>query len=298
MPDVSVVVPTFERAGLIEASVASLLADAVDAEVIVVDDGSTDDTVARLERLGDPRVRVLARPHGGIAAARNAGVAASTARYVAFHDSDDRALPGRLSRPVGHLDAHPDVGFVVQNGHMTAREEGAPGAPWLSPATATALRGRRLGVAEVFRWNLGQLQGMCFRREALVRVGPLDGNFRILDDLDLVLRVAVHFAGVFLDEIAFVYHPGGDSVSRDRHQIHEEAIALAEKLVREHPEALHAIGPGVFRRRQARRWARLAEARRRHGDLAAARAAMDAACSLTPGDLRLRLRARRLRRAT
>jgi glycosyltransferase involved in cell wall biosynthesis len=298
MPDVSVVVPTFNRAAFIEASVTSLLTDAVDVEVLVVDDGSVDDTAVRLERLGDPRVRVLVRAHAGIAAARNAGVAASRGRHVAFHDSDDRALPGRLARPVAHLDAHPDVAFVVQNGRMAAREGAAAGAPWLAPATVRALRGRPLGVADVFRWNLGQLQGMCFRRTALERVGPLDGTFRILDDLDLVLRVAVRFAGVFLDETAFVYHPGGDSVSRDRHQIHEEAIALAEKLVREHPEALRAIGPGVFRRRQARRWARLAEARHRRGDLAAACAAMASACRLTPCDVRLRLRARRLRRAT
>jgi glycosyltransferase involved in cell wall biosynthesis len=298
MPDVSVVVPTFNRAALIEASIASLLVDPIDVEVVVVDDGSTDDTVARLARMEDPRVRVLAREHGGIAAARNAGVAASTGRHVAFHDSDDRALPGRLSRPVRHLDAHPEVAFVVQNGRMAIRDDAAPGAPWLSPATVRALRGRPLGVAEVFRCNLGQLQGMCFRRAALARAGPLDGTFRILDDLDLVLRVAARERGVLLDEVAFVYHPGSDSVSRDRHQIHEEAIALADKLVREHPEALRAIGPRVFRRRQARRWARLAEVRRRDGDLPAARAAMASACRLAPCDLRLRLRARRLRRAT
>jgi hypothetical protein len=199
---------------------------------------------------------------------------------------------------VAYLDAHDDVAFVVQNGRMTARGGTGPGTPWLAPATVRALQGRPLGVAEVFRWNLGQLQGMCFRRAALERAGPLDGTFRILDDLDLVLRVAVHHDGVLLDETAFVYHPGHDSVSLDRHQIHEEAIALGEKLVREHPAALRAIGPRVFRRRQARRWARLAEVRRRGGDLPAARAAIAAACGLTPCDLRLRLRAHWLRRAT
>src|SRR5262249_59955118 len=68
--------------------------------------------------------------------------------------------------------------------------------PWIRPEVAVTLAARPIGVAEVFRWNLGQLQGMCFRRRALEAVGPLDGSFHILDDLDLVLRVTTtHRAG-------------------------------------------------------------------------------------------------------
>ena len=296
MVDVAVIVPTFNRARTIEASVASLLAEqGVRLEVVVVDDGSTDDTVARLARRGDPRLRVLARGHVGIAGARNAGIAASEARYVAFHDSDDLALPGRLERPVRHLDAHPELAFVVQNGRMLPPESTPhePVEPWIAPEVAARLAAAPVTVAEVFRWNLGQLQGMCFRHDVLVATGPLDTSLGILDDLDLVLRVAARRRGAFLDVPAFEYRRGG-GVARDRARVHEEAIAVAEKLVATYPDALTAIGERAFRHRQARRYARVARVRMAAADLPGARRALEEARRLAPANLRYRWEALRV----
>ncbi len=296
-PAISVIVPTYNRAGLVGASVASLLAETdVDFEVVVVDDGSTDDTQARLATITDPRVRVIGVPHGGVAAARNAGVAASTGRYVAFHDSDDDALPGRLARPVAILAARPELGLVIMNGCFLAPDDGAGvEEPWIKPEVTHTLVGRTIGVAEVFRWNLGQLQGMCFTRDALEAVGPFDASFRILDDLDLVLRVAARFPAVFVDESVFRYrrHPGG--LARDRTTIREEAIRIADKLVTAQPEVLPVLGRAEFVRRQARRYERLARARLKAGDPLGARLALKQARQLRPLNLRYRLEALWLR---
>ena len=292
-PQVSVIVPTYNRAHVLGESVASLLAEReVDLEVVVVDDGSTDDTAALLAGLGDRRVRAVIRPHAGIAAARNAGIAAARAPYVAFHDSDDLALPGRLSVPLAFLAAYPEVDLVIQNGRMLPPED-EPGAeaPWIRPRVARALAARPIGVAEAFRWNLGQLQGMCFTRRALDATGPLDPSFTILDDLDLVLRVTLRFRAVFLDVPAFAYRRHRGGVARNRERIREEAIRLAEKLAREHPEALDRLGRTAFVRRQARRWARLASARLEAGDGRGARAALAEARALHPGNVVYRLRA-------
>ena len=295
---VSVVLPTYDRAHTLHASVESLLAQRdVDFEVLVVDDGSADDTPAVLAALRHPRLRVVRIPHGGVAAARNAGIAASRAPFVAFHDSDDVALPGRLAVPAEFLASHPDIDLVIQNGRMLSpdNDPGGREEPWIRPEVAVTLAARPIGVAEVFRWNLGQLQGMCFRRRALDAVGPLDGSFHILDDLDLVLRVTTCHRAVFLDVPAFAYrrHPGG--IARNRGVVREEAIRLADKLVAEHPEVLDVLGRGAFRKRQARRWARLATARARDGDAEAARAALGRARRLDPANLRYRLRAHWLR---
>jgi len=295
---VSVVLPTYERAHTLRASVQSVLAqEGVDFEVIVVDDGSTDDTQAVLGALRHPRLRVLRVAHAGVAAARNAGIAATDTPFVAFHDSDDLALPGRLAVPAEFLASHPDIDLVIQNGHMLPAENEPDGheEPWIRPAVAVTLAARPIGVAEIFRWNLGQLQGMCFRRRALEAVGPLDGSFTILDDLDLVLRVTTSHRAVFLDVPAFAYRRHAGGIARNRAVVREEAIRLAEKLVAEHPEVLDVLGRGAFRKRQASRWARLATARARSGDAEAARAALGRAQRLDPANLRYRLRALWLR---
>jgi glycosyltransferase involved in cell wall biosynthesis len=294
MPEVSVVVPTYNRAALLEASLAGLLAERdVELEVVVVDDGSTDGTAAWLAAHPDPRVRGITRPHEGIAAARNAGVAAARAPLVAFHDSDDVALPGRLRVPVEYLRAHPEVDLVIQNGRMLPPEGETDGSeqPWIAPAVASALAGRDVGFAEVFRWNLGQLQGMCFTRRSLDATGPFDPSLRILDDLDLVLRVTLRFRAVFLDVPAFAYRRHAAGVSRDRQTIREEAIRLADKLAQEHPEAVTMVGSDRFAHRQARRWSRLAATRARAGDVRGARTALGRARTLDPTNLGYRLRA-------
>jgi len=292
MPDVSVVIPTWNRAGTIVESITSVLGDeGVSIEVVVVDDGSTDDTRLRVSALGDERVRVLPRPHEGIAASRNAGVLAASADLIAFHDSDDLALPGRLARAVSALRDEPHLGFVVQNGRMLS-ESGASGSgrPWIPRETARRLAGAPLGVREVFEWNLGQLQGMCFRRTALEAAGPFDGRFRILDDLDLVLRVAARSPGRFLDVEAFAYHTHAGGVSRDRAAVRREAIAVADALAARDPAAVAAIGCARFRRRQGERWIRLAREAGRGGDASERRRALREAWRLGAGSLATRLR--------
>lgn len=115
MLPISVVMPAWNAAETLEAAVASVLAQSEpNFELIVVDDGSTDATPALLARLaaGDRRLVVLTRPHEGIVAALNAGLAQVRGRYVARMDADDVAMPERLARQRAHLDAHPDIGLV------------------------------------------------------------------------------------------------------------------------------------------------------------------------------------------
>jgi glycosyltransferase involved in cell wall biosynthesis len=295
---VSVVLPTYNRAHLLEPSLESVRAQTgVEFEIVVVDDGSTDDTLARLGRIADPRLRVVTIAHGGVAAARNAGVAAARGDVIAFHDSDDVALPGRLARPAAVLHERPELGLVIQNGEFLPPDD-APEAgrkPWIKPDVARALAARPIGVAEVFRWNLGQLQGMSFTRRALDATGPFDTTFRVLDDLDLVMRVAARFPAVFLDETAFLYRRHAGGIARDRTTVREEAIRLADKLAASNLDVLPQLGRAAFLRRQARRYARLARAQLRAGDALGARAAMRRARELRPLNLRYRLEALWLR---
>jgi Glycosyl transferase family 2 len=113
---VRIVLPTFNRASEVVAAVETALAQTFrDFELVIVDDGSTDDTVARLQAIAarDRRVRVIAAPHLGVAAARNTAVAASgSCRYVAFLDADDRWEPDHLACSVALLEHEPEVSLV------------------------------------------------------------------------------------------------------------------------------------------------------------------------------------------
>jgi hypothetical protein len=197
---------------------------------------------------------------------------------------------------VALLEAQPELGLVIMNGRFLPPEDGGGvEEPWVKPEVTQTLVGRAIGVAEVFRRNLGQLQGMTFTRAVLDAVGSFDASFRILDDLDLVLRVTARFPAVFVDEPVFRYRCHAGGIARDRTAVSEEAIRIAEKLVTAQPEVLPVLGRATFVRRQARRYARLARARLRAGDPLGARMAWRQARELRPLNLRYRLEALWLR---
>ena len=110
-PRVSVVMPVYNGERYIAEAVGSVLASEFrDWELLVLDDGSTDGSVAVARRVadGDARVRIIELPHGGIAATRNQGLAHARADYIANLDSDDAMFPHRLALQVAYLDAHPE----------------------------------------------------------------------------------------------------------------------------------------------------------------------------------------------
>jgi glycosyltransferase involved in cell wall biosynthesis len=184
--DVSVVIPTYNRARVVGDAVRSALEQtAPPAEVVVVDDGSTDDTPAVLAGFG-PRVRVVRQENAGVSAARNRGIGAATARWVAFLDSDDVWRPEKLAFQSADLAAHPDAVAHV----CGISFESAAGAVTTSPATgADAVRlARPLSV--VLR-SKAWIQATMIRRDVLADCGLFDVGKRIYEDFDLLSRAAL-----------------------------------------------------------------------------------------------------------
>lgn len=197
-PLISVVIPTFNRAPLILDAVASVQAQTWPYwELLVIDDGSTDDTVARLEALGEPRLRVIRTSHAGLAAvARNRGLREVRGDYVAFLDSDDAWQPTKLAVQCAALRAVPDARWsYTLFDHMDAAGAFLPtiqGGPWEATSgwiLEPTLTGRLLPMIQT-----------VLAETALVRdVGGFDERADFREDFDLCVRLAERSAVVAVD---------------------------------------------------------------------------------------------------
>lgn len=127
---VSILLPVFNAASTIEAAVHSCLSQSfTDFELIVIDDGSTDETPAILEQLAanDPRMQILSLPHAGVANAFNEGIKIAKGKFIARMDADDEMFPERIEKQIAFLERHPEIGVVsclVQHGGDPEKQEG------------------------------------------------------------------------------------------------------------------------------------------------------------------------------
>ena len=184
MPLVSVVVPVHNRAQVVGDAIASLMRQTLgDFEVIVVDDGSTDNSAEIALRSGDRRVRLVQHQRNlGIPAARNSGLDAATGAFIAWLDSDDLARPGRLAEQVRFLSVHPDIAAIgACSGRVDwqGRPIGRPRVPLFThEALAPALMFRTPMIQSTLMGRAEILQNYRYRPEYLV-----------CEDLDMHIRL-------------------------------------------------------------------------------------------------------------
>lgn len=184
MPRYSVVIPTYNRSGLVGEAVASVLDGGFDdVEVIVVDDGSTDSTPEVVAELGrDLRVRSVTVGRMGAGAARNVGIAMSRGEWVAFLDSDDLWEPGYLEAVDAVAEDAPDSTVAL---HTASRVvDLATGAELYTTVPSEVERPERRLLVENF------VPSVIARRTTLDRIGGWDPTFRARQDMDLSLRLA------------------------------------------------------------------------------------------------------------
>jgi glycosyltransferase involved in cell wall biosynthesis len=198
------------------ALASALVQEDVDADVVVVDDGSMDRTAAELGALDDPRVRVLRHDRSeGVSAARNLGLAHVTAPWVAFLDDDDVWAPGYLAAMLDAVRAseldRERVGLVY-SGHLSVDGERQLTGVSRAPPTRTVRGG-------MDRFNLvGCPSRVVLRTEAVREVGGFDVRFAIIADWDLWLRIVARRAVVSCQEllVGYMLHPGNMHVDADR----------------------------------------------------------------------------------
>jgi GT2 family glycosyltransferase len=203
-PAVSVVIPCYNLGQFLDEAVDSVLAQTFDdAEVLVVDDGSTDpatrELIARYQR---PRTRVIATAHAGLAAARNRGIAEASGRYLCALDADDRLEPRFLEKTVAVLDQDPSVAFAS----TWLRTFGAECWDWTP---------ERCDLPALLRENT-VLTAALVRRDAVLAVGGFDTAMPVQgdEDWDLWLTLVERgYRGAILPEVLFAYRRRPGSMS-------------------------------------------------------------------------------------
>lgn len=219
MPTVSVVIPTFNRADILPRAIDSVLAQTEsDFELLVVDDGSTDDTQAVLDAYDDPRLRVEA--HGtnrGGNVARNTGIEHARGTYVAFLDSDDEWLPTKLELQLAALDDRSDA-WVGAYCDSEIRTPGTTGrlemfaARVLSRAdTFTTREGGEELIGEILADNVspGAGSSLLVRTDVARDIGGFDETLDRFQDPEIVLRILQQGKLAYIDDPLVVRHETG-----------------------------------------------------------------------------------------
>lgn len=198
-PLVSAIIPTYNRAHILCDAIESVLAQTYpQIEVIIVDDGSKDDTLARLERYGE-RIRVISQANAGPAAARNRGIAESRGQLIAFLDSDDIWLPEKTERQVALLErAGKSVPCCLSN-IMMKWNSGDRASFDIALLKPSAEEGIWLNVDEVLATRFVLFnQAIMIRREVLERIGVFDESIRYLEDVEFPLRLSLEGPWAFI----------------------------------------------------------------------------------------------------
>jgi glycosyltransferase involved in cell wall biosynthesis len=227
-PAVSVVIPTHNRADLVTLAARSCLErQSVDLELIVVDDGGTDNTEEALSTLSGP-IRYIRQDWAGRAVARNHGASLARAPAVAFLDSDDLSLPGRFARQLGRLEGNVAVWGqveIIDADGLARALETASYQQLVAAAAAKGVTPERLALAN--RLYAGST--LLVRKDVFTRLGGFDPAFRVTEDVEFSLRLAREGTLAFEPEpvAAIRMHSGNSRIE----EMFREHVALDAKLL-------------------------------------------------------------------
>lgn len=281
-PMVSVVVPCHNATAYLRATLDGILTQTGPSlEVVLVDDGSSDDPAAIVSACGDERIRFLRQPaSGGPSRPRNKAIAVARGRYVAFCDADDVMLPGKLEQQVALLEGHPRLGMVFTNFQVIDAAGGLLEASFLANYETLwkivdqgvgpdGELGREQLVLGLLTANFVGTSSVVVRRSVLDDVGGFDESLVSSEDLELWLRIARRYPCAYLDLIGHGYRRRADSLMQEDSPRHP--LARIEVMRRQ-----QVLPSGPAERRVIRYWLSfnhrvLAYILGRNGDLAGAR---------------------------
>lgn len=240
-PEISVIIPSYNAARYVAEAVESSLDQTLPPlEVIVVDDGSTDETGEILRRYGD-RIRLVRQPNGGLPNARNRGIRESRGDLIALLDADDVWVPDKLEKQWRRLRDHPDAG-LVHSDFLYWFTEGDEKVP------SNGLNRERSGqcLGKMFLGNGVNSSTALIRRACLDRVGLFDESLRACEDYDFFLRFARHYEFAYVDEQLALYRQHASNMSADPLLMLTHELRVLRKGLQADPELRRLVGKRII----------------------------------------------------
>jgi glycosyltransferase involved in cell wall biosynthesis len=273
-PLVSVVIPAHNAGPYLRETLESVTRQetAFPFEIVLIDDGSTDDTLAQARTFEE--VRIVRESGRGPSAARNRGIAEARGEYVAFLDADDLWPPEKLATQVAIFQSHPELGLVVGDCRIFTDAGSRPRTQFEEQGLDTEFFGGDVVIedpyARLFRVNFVPTGAAVVRRTCLEKAGLFDESRRYVEDLDLWFRIALHCKIGYTRRICELKreHAGGLSANRERMTLAFIDVLAAQAT--NHPEELNRRGLRV-KPRIAFEYCLIGDARERQGDFSAAR---------------------------
>jgi len=252
-PTISIITPAYNASDFLPQTVASALAQTYrDFELLIVDDGSTDDTrdIAKSWERTDRRIRVLTRPHGGPSAARNTAIAHAQGSYFALLDSDDLWHPSFLDAQIRILTSESAVDVVTGNAYnLGGARDGQP----VNPAGTSC---RELSLREILEHENSVFVMSVFRRAVVERIAGFDERLPLNEDYDFWIRAA-HAGFTFVRNPVPLghYRRRPDSISANEIQMVTGIMRVfrkAQELCADRPRELAVIRKQLARFEQER----------------------------------------------
>ncbi|MFS2177247.1 glycosyltransferase family 2 protein [Rhizobium pisi] len=248
-PLVSVIIPAFNASTYIERTLRSAMRQTYAAlEIIVVNDGSTDDTAKLVGQIAtsDSRIRLLSTPNRGVAAARNTGIEASSGRYVAFLDADDLWHPTKIKKQVNALNRLSSHWAAVYTLHCIINEDDEIICPGSSDVARGYIYARHLNVKYI-----GNGSALLVRRNVALAIGGFDSSYAAAgvggcEDLDFELKLAARYFIEVVPErlVGYRKHPG--SMSSDHVRMGKSALEVVRRSLAANPQVpRYAIGSAI-----------------------------------------------------